>query len=111
MTPREVRYEARGGHLTQRVTLADGRSYAHCCTAAVLGDVAWALREGGTAGMPLRDVRAALPGVPWTAVQVALSFLADHGCAFRLARRWHAASVTACEDALEVFYHLAEVGG
>jgi hypothetical protein len=110
MTTRRVRYEARAGHLTQRVALAGGRAYAHCCTSEVLGDVAWALRQGGPTGLSVGQVQEALPGVSWTALRVALCFLADHGCAFHLARRWHASSITVFEDALGLFYHLAEVG-
>jgi hypothetical protein len=107
---RQVVFTADGHQLVMQFIKDHGRSYVHMCDREVFEDVAWHVHEHGRSGVSMGTIRAALPGRPHSQVDTAFAFLASRGCLRRSGQKSFSHSPTVFEDAMENFWHLAEVG-
>jgi hypothetical protein len=106
---RKIRFTAAGRRLLMHVTTDQGRPYTHACDNAVFEEAAWQIQQLGGRRFSRPELRAALPQVPHTQLDVALAFLKHYGCVLRCGRHCYAPSVTVYEDALGLLEHQAEI--
>jgi hypothetical protein len=97
----------------RQVRLADGRQYTHSCSLPSFEEIARYIEENPRARLSVETLRRAWPHLPFSQTHVALPFLLERGVIALdrpNGRFFYAASTTVFEDAMEIFFHLAEVG-
>lgn len=106
---RIVNFDVVDDHLEMRVSFPDrpDAAYVHRCTRDIFREVAFTIEEQAAGGTTLEELVAAMDA-PFTQVNVALSFMKEHGCVEVRRRRTYPASGALYEDAMIEFMYLAE---
>jgi hypothetical protein len=107
-----VTFHVEDGCLAMSAVARGGKPYRHACPLASFTAVAHELDAAGTNGITREQVHART-GIPWTRINVAITFLYERSIVERAGRRgrlYVPASGSIVEDALTEYHALREKG-